>query len=309
MNDERLTGLLGSLHHERMDRIADAKIRERLEHAWTVREQRRGWRWQVRRLAPVLATVVLLAGLGTATMNASGDSALYAVRVTIEDAAVLLHPNLEDRNEYLASLLDQRQSEAARLEAAGNALAAGRVRQIEQDTLRRLQASLPKAPEENDNAVVQPAPTASPSETPAATPSASPSPTPSLSVTERPPTPTPTRTATPTPTPTPARTPTPAPTGSPMLVVLSGTVKNPDLTLADGACVAISPPPTAATTDCAGAKTTQGAYRLSISARLNQVVTVYAWRYDAIAKVMYKGYAVITVRGQAATVPDIKLAK
>ena len=37
MTDDRLQGMLGSLRHERMDRIADDKIRARLETAWTAR--------------------------------------------------------------------------------------------------------------------------------------------------------------------------------------------------------------------------------------------------------------------------------
>ena len=56
MNDERLTGLLGSLRTERMDRIADDKIRSRLENAWTARMERRSFTWRTRRFAPVLAT-------------------------------------------------------------------------------------------------------------------------------------------------------------------------------------------------------------------------------------------------------------
>src|SRR5439155_483982 len=56
MNDEHLTGLLGSLRTERMDRIADGKIRTRLENAWTTRMERRSMGW--RAFAPVLAPLV-----------------------------------------------------------------------------------------------------------------------------------------------------------------------------------------------------------------------------------------------------------
>ena len=41
MSEERLTAMLGSLRHERMDRIADDRIRARLEQAWSVRAERR----------------------------------------------------------------------------------------------------------------------------------------------------------------------------------------------------------------------------------------------------------------------------
>ena len=91
MNDDRLSGLLGQLRNERMDRVADDRIRARLENAWNAREERRGFGWRVRRFAPVVATIVLLVGLGGATMNASGDSALYGIRIAVEDAAVALH--------------------------------------------------------------------------------------------------------------------------------------------------------------------------------------------------------------------------
>ena len=64
MTDDRLEGMLGSLRHERMDRIADDKIRGRLENAWTTRMERRSFSFHFRRIAPVLATVVLFAGLG-----------------------------------------------------------------------------------------------------------------------------------------------------------------------------------------------------------------------------------------------------
>ena len=90
MNEERLQGLLGSLRHERMDRIADDKIRALLETAWTTRQEQRSFGFRFRRLAPVLATGVLMVGLGTATMSAPGESPLYGVRVAIEDAAIAL---------------------------------------------------------------------------------------------------------------------------------------------------------------------------------------------------------------------------
>ncbi|HZP96243.1 MAG TPA: DUF5667 domain-containing protein [Candidatus Limnocylindria bacterium] len=302
MNEERLTGLLASLRQERMDRVGDDRVRASLEAAWATRQARRGWGFRMRRLAPVLATLALAAGLTGATLNASGDSALYGIRVAIEDAAIVLHPDPEDRSEYLLALLDQRQTEAARLESSGNALAASRVREIEQDTLRRLEAGLPKLPD--DTSVTAPVP----SDTP--TPSASPTPTPvpAASVSTAPRTPTPTARPTPTPTPT-VRTPAPTapPTGTSFPVTITGTVKNPDLTLADGACVG-TVPPTDPAAPCTP-KTVQGTYRFTVSGRINQVVTFYAWRYDATAKIAYKGQATATVHGPTVQMPDIKLQK
>lgn len=302
MNDERITGLLASLRHDRMERTADDRIRARLEHAWTARQARRTWGFRVRRLAPVLATLVLFAGLAAATMNASGDSLLYGVRVAVEDAAVILHPEPEDRNEYLLALLDERQSEAARLESSGNAAAASRVREIEQNTLRQLEASLPPLPEESTAPVALP--TDSPTPTPLPTPA--PTPTPNLASRSPSPTPTPRPTATATPTRTPTPT-TPGPTGTPFPVTLTGNVKNPDLTLADGACVSIALP--ADFTAPCSTTTVQGVYRLTVSGRINQSFTVYAWRYDAATKTTYKGSASATVRGSTVQLPDIKLAK
>jgi len=313
MNDERLTGLLGSLRTERMDRIADDKIRSRLENAWTARMERRSFNWRTRRFAPVLATLVLFAGLGTATLNAVGDSPLYSVRTAIEDAAVVLHPDPADRADYLVSLLDARQAEAARLEASGNAAAASKARDAEQRTLKMVLASVPQAPEEAPVVAPSETPTPTPTATPAPTPSPTPSPTPVVTqrpatATPRPPTPTPVRTPTPTTPPTTTtRPPSPTPTPTSMLVKFSGNVKNPDLTLADGVCVALSLP--ADFTAPCEIRTSQGAYSFYGSARYNQVVTVYAWRYDPVAKVTYKGYAMVTIRGTTVTVPDIKLAR
>jgi hypothetical protein len=322
MNDDRLTGLLGSLRNERIDRIADDKIRTRLENAWATRMQRRSFGFRLRRFAPILATIGLFAGLGGATMNAAGDSPLYGIRTAVEDAAVVFHGNPADRAEYLISLLDQRQDEAARLESTGNALAASKVRESEQRTLKALTGLVPEAP---DTTVVEPlpSPTETPTPSPTATPSPSPSPTP-LPTPQLTPPPTP-RTATPVPstprptttvatpsrTPTPpASTPPPTPTPSAMVVQLTGYVRNPDLSIAVGACVSYVAPTTANNFECTSNTymTATGAYRLTVSARLNQTVTVYAWMKDATGT-MLKGYAMMTVKGTTVLMPDIKLAK
>ena len=129
----------------------------------------------------------------------------------------------------MLSLLDDRQAEAARLEAAGNAAAASKARAIEENTIRIARAMLPQAPE-----LPAPAPAATSSASPAPTPQLpSPTPMPTVAPTNAPatasarpstPRPTVTPTKTPTPTATPTRTPTPtlAPTGSPMLVTFNG---------------------------------------------------------------------------------------
>ena len=79
--------------------------------------------WQGFGIAVGLATTALIVGFAATTLSAPGDSPLYSLRVTIEDLAIPLHRDPEDRAEYLVSLLEQRTSEAARLEATGNALA------------------------------------------------------------------------------------------------------------------------------------------------------------------------------------------
>ena len=175
-----------------------------------------------------IATTALVVGFAATTLSAPGDSPLYSLRVTIEDLAIPLHRDPEDRAEYLVSLLEQRTSEAARLEATGNALAAGRARDIERQTLRMVQQNLPVAPD-----AVDAAPTDSPSPSPTPSPTAPPSvvpPTPTdaatPTATQRPPTQRPTTAPPATLTPTP--TPKPTTTATPQAISFTGTVKNPD---------------------------------------------------------------------------------
>lgn len=308
MNEERLQGLLGSLRHERMDRIADDKIRALLETAWTSRQEQRSFGFRFRRLAPVLATGVLMVGLGTATMSAPGESPLYGVRVAIEDTAIAFHTDPEDRAEYVLSLLDDRQSEAARLEAAGNAAAASKARAIEENTIRIARAMLPQAPE-----LPAPAPAATSSAAPTPDlPSPTPAPTvaptnPAATASARPSTPRPTTTPTKTPSPTatPTRTPTPtvAPAGSPILVTVTGFVKNTDLTPAMGVCVRL----TTATPDCLVLTAPDGTYRVSISAKINQSVTVVLTRQDG--PTLWKGTATAAVKSGTLQMSDVKLVR
>jgi outer membrane biosynthesis protein TonB len=305
MNDDRLTGLLGALRNERMDRIADDRIRATLENAWTTQRRQRSLGFRLRRLAPVLAAIALVAGLAGATMNASGDSALYGFRVAVEDAAVVLHPSPEDKAEYLLALLDQRQSEAARLEQTGQALAASRVREIEKDTLRLVQSTLPTAPEvETALPTPAPSPSLSPTPEPTATPSPSPIPTPSAP----PPTPRPTAPpATPAhtdpPTPRPTATPVPTPSPTAIAVIAIGIVKNADLTPAGGVCVRL----TTASTTCLTTTAADGSYRLTSSAKVGQTIQLIFTRQDGT--ILWKGLASMVVKGPTVLMPDVKLQK
>ena len=313
-SDERLQALLAQLRNERMDRVADDGIRARLENAWIAREQSRGIGGRVRRWAPLLATVVLVAGLSGATANATGDSALYGIRVAVENAAVVLHTNPEDRNEYLLSLLEQRQDEAARLESNGNALAASRVREIEQATLRELQASVPQAPD--DNTIAQPAPTETPTPAPTATPVPSPTATstavpsvtatPVRTVTPTEPPHTPTPTVRPTTTTTASRTPSPTPTGTPFFVTITGTIKNADGTPASGVCILFS-----STSGCVNipSEQTGGTYRVTLSARMGQQFGMYFMKTDPVTGVLYKAGITVTVTGPTVTEPTVTLQK
>lgn len=284
MNDDRLTGLLAALRAERMERTADQKLRARLENAWTAREDRSGLAWRLRRPVLTIATTALIVGLAATTLSAPGDSPLYSLRVTIEDLAIPLHRDPEDRAEYLVSLLEQRTSEAARLEATGNALAASRARDIERQTLRMVQQNIPVAPD-----AVDAAPTDSPSPSPTPSPAASPTPTeaPRVVVTQSPatahPTTPPPATAQPTATPTPR----PSIAATPQAVTFTGAVKNPDGSYATNVCVSFN-----AAGPCQ-VVTTSATFRVTFSGKIGQSVTLYFLRTDGIKT--YKAYITKTI--------------
>jgi outer membrane biosynthesis protein TonB len=268
MNDDRLVRMLAALRTERMERTADQKLRARLENAWTVRETQSGLGWRMRRPVLVIATAALVLGTIATTLSAPGDSALYSLRVTIEDLAIPLHRDPEDRAEYLVSLLEQRTAEAARLEATGNALAASHARDIERDTLRMVQQNLPVAPE-----IVEPAPTESPSPSPTASPSPTPSPTPSVvPATQRPATPRPT-TPPVTTTKPPTATPRPTTAATPQAVSFAGVIKNPDGSYATNVCISLSQGGS-----CLAV--TGPSFKVTFSGKIGQSATLYFLRSD-----------------------------
>jgi outer membrane biosynthesis protein TonB len=268
VNDDRLVGMLAALRTERMERTADQKLRARLENAWTVRESQSGIGWRLRRPVLVIATAALVFGSVATTLSAPGDSALYTLRVTIEDLAITLHRDPEDRAQYLVSLLEQRTAEAARLEATGNALAASHVRDIERDTLRMVQQNLPVAPE-----IVEPAPTESPSPSPTASPTPTPSPTPSVvPATQRPATPRPT-TPPVTTTKPPTATPKPTIAATPQAVSFAGVIKNPDGSYATNVCISLSQGGS-----CLAV--TGPSFKVTFSGKIGQSATLYFLRSD-----------------------------
>lgn len=309
MSDERLTDLLGSLRYERVSRGADARIRERLQREWDARPLGRAL--SPRRFLLAFAALSFAAALVFATAGARGDSPLYAVRVAVEDAAALLYADPAARAEYLLALHEQRQAEAARLEAIGSAASSG-ARRIEQRTLEALRALLPQAPEEEPLVAASPTPSPTPEPTPTPTPEPTPTPAPTATATPRPsptplatpvrtPTPTPVRPA-PTPTPKPA-TPTPKPTVAVTagVVVLSGAVADHDGRPAVEVCVSVI------AGQCQTRTTATGTYRLAVTAKTGQTVTVYSWRTDATGRMTHKGTASAVVRGTAVEMPHIAL--
>ena len=281
-DDDRIVDMLAALRTERMERTADQQLRTRLENAWTDRQTETGVPW-IRRPVIAVATAALVFSFAATTVSAAGDSPLYTLRVTLEDLAIPLHRDAEDRAQYLVSLLEQRTGEAARLEATGNALAAGRAREIEKQTLRMVQQNLPVAPE-----VVAPAPTESPSPSPTPVATESPTPSPVPTATEAPVTlrRTLAPTATPKPTVAPTATPKPTTTATPQAVTFTGGIKNPDGTYATNVCISLSPG-----SSCLDV--TGPTFRVTFSGKIGQSVTLYFLRSDGTKT--YKGSVTKTV--------------
>ena len=212
-----------------MERAADAQLAAPLENAWTARQSRSGLVWRMRRPVLVIATAALVLGSAATTISAPGDSPLYSLRVTIEDLGVRFYADPAERAEYLLSLLEERTAEAARLEATGNALAAGKVREIERATLAMVQANMPSGPEvcpARTDGVAGLTVTEPNAGAHAGSPTLEPTPSP-VPPTQRPATtirPVPTGTPKPvTPTPKPTVKPTTAPTAQP--VTMTGTIR------------------------------------------------------------------------------------
>ena len=80
-------------------------------------------------------------------------------------------------------------------------------------------------------------------------------------------------------------------------------MKNADLTPALGVCVRL----TTAAPDCLVVTAPDGTYRVSISAKVNQSVTIILTRQDGT--ILWKGTATATVKSGALQKPDVKLAK
>jgi len=147
VNEDTLGRALGALRTTRMSEAASDRVREELESAWRDRASRQTRRrgFVVPGFARAFAIAALVFAVGFGTLRAGADSPLYGARITLEDGLVGLQA---DPVGYLGELYQERLEEAARFEATGNALAAGRARDAQEDALRLLNKIEPQVQQE-----------------------------------------------------------------------------------------------------------------------------------------------------------------
>ena len=302
MNEDTLTRALGGLRSVRMSETASDRVREELEKAWHERASRQSQRrpFAVPGFARAFAIAALVVAVGFATLRASADSPLYSARIAVEDALVGLQL---DPIRYVSELYEERLEEAARLEAAGNALAASRARDAQEDALRLLNKIDPQVRQEQP-----PEPSAStaitvptPSPTPEATLEPSATPTPTATPTPRPATP---RPATPLPavaTKPPAASPTVAPTPTQFPVHAVGTVTYADSTPVNEACVS-----TGLDSSCV-AVSTNGKIDFWLIAKKYDTITLYVRKIDLMSGRTLRGKVTVTVTGSTLPLGNVTL--
>jgi outer membrane biosynthesis protein TonB len=315
MNDDRLLFALKRLGAEELSTASDRKIRSRLETAWTVRALTTATRsFSVRRLVPVLAALVLIAGSAGAALGAGADSPLWDTRVALESAGTFLRLSNDDRVAYLLELVQSRTQEAARQQAAGHPDAATKARVAATAALVALNGTVPQpeAPVPLPAPVVSASPTPSAATSPSRSPSPSPSVTPTRTVAPTPartvaPTPTPLRTAPPTPAPT--ATPTPSATGTKQSVLITGTVHDAAGANVFNACISTSPTPPTSTTACTIRTTTNGTYSItaSMTAGTTYTITLYAYFTDPVTGALSSGSATATMTAPTTVMPLMTL--
>ena len=317
MNDDRLISALRRLGTEALPTASDRAIRGRLETAWTARGRRLPMTtiglWRV---APALAAMVLVAGLGGTVLTAGAASPLWDTRVALEEAAAGVRLGNDDRVAYLLDLVQSRTEEAARQEAAGNPGAAAKARAAAAVAVVELDGNVPQIA----TTVPLPSPSSVASPTAAPTPAHSPSPSPSHSAAAVPAvhlpasgSPTPTRTtvsATPTPlrteTPRPA-TPTPLPTtGTKQPTTITGMVRDAAGTTVTNACISTSATPPTSTTSCVF-QTKNGSYGITASITPGQPITLYAYYTDPATGTLSSGGATGTAASPTTLMPTITL--
>lgn len=297
MMQDSLVRALGNLKGTRMDGVAAESVRRRLEKAWAERATRRRARFVVPWFARAFVVAALVVLCAFSTMRAAADSPLYGARVAVENSLVAFQ---SDPVGYLTQLYDERLEEAARFEAAGNALAASRARSAQSEALRLLSQISPEpdqSPEPSaSTSITLPQPTPTPEMTLAATESPTPEPTAtSRPTTARTPTPMPA-----TPTPKPA-TPKPAVTATPMTVHATGDVLYADGSPVDGACVSMT------YDGMCFAGTINGKVDLQLTAKKGQSITLYFRNYDAARGGTLHGKVTVTVGGPEVLLGTITL--
>jgi hypothetical protein len=302
MMQDSLARALGALQGTRIDDVAAESIRKRLDQVWAERRTRRP-RFAVPGFARALAVATLVVLVAFSTMRAPADSPLYGARVTVENSLVALQ---SDPIGYLTQLYAERLEEAARFEAAGNALAASRARGAQGEALRLLTLISPEpnpSPEPSaSTAITLPAPSPTPDMLAVASESPTPPVTPPPAVraaTPKPETPTP---KPPTPTPKPATPkPTVTSTPTPMTVRATGDVLYADGSPVDGACVSMT------FDGMCFAGTINGKVDLQLTAKRGQSITLYFRNYDAARGGTLYGKVTVTVGGPEVLLGTITL--
>ena len=303
MNEDTLGRALGALRTTRMSEAASDRVREELENAWRDRVSRQTRRrgLVVPGFARAFAIAALVFAVGLGTLRAGADSPLYGARIALEDGLVGLQA---DPVGYLSELYQERLEEAARFEATGNALAAGRARDAQEDALRLLNKIEPQAQQEPpqpspSTAITLPSP--SPTREATVAPTPVPTPTPTLAPTVRPATPRP-ATAPPTVTDKPVTTaPTPAPTPTQFAVHVTGTVTYADSTAVNDACVSLTLDGSCVAT------TVNGKMDFWLFAKKYDGIAVYVKKIDLMSGRTLRGKITGTVTGPTLVLGNVTL--
>jgi hypothetical protein len=304
MTEDTLVRALGALKGTRMDEVASDQIRRRLEKSWTERATRRRPRFAIPSFARAVIVATIVGLFAFTTMHAAADSPLYGARVAVENSLVAFQ---SDPVGYLSQLHSERLEEAARFEASGNALAASRARDAQNEALRLLNQISPEPSESPEpsasTAITLPSPSPTPDTSAAATaspdPTATPGPTTVGTATPKPATPTP-KPATPSPKPVTPK-PTMTPTATYLTVHATGDVLYADGSRVNGACVSTS------FDGMCVAGTINGKVDLQFTAKKGQSITLYFRNYDAARGGTLHGKVTFTVGGPEVLLGTITL--
>ena len=89
-----------------------------------------------------------------------------------------------------------------------------------------------------------------------------------------------------------------------MLVLVRGTVKNSDGTVAGSVCIRLDSP---TAPGCVQTSLPDGTYKFSMSARVNESRTLYFTRQDGT--ILWKAQTTVLIKTTTLDVPTVKLAK